>query len=243
MGNIDDNDEKIRVGSLVMILRFIFFWGIESQILKENQVYTVQGNGDSILDKDFLEEVCFNLAEFLKQGDNRSCNHSIYIILEIFMLIGKTSSYLQEEENLDLYIHLLQNNTEPSVRGKCTKFLFELGSIGIQSILEVIHLDETIKKDLIIHLINSPGVIETIIIPSILNKFHSANPASHTKAVAALSRLGCLGSRNESIPVLLDLLKHSTLNKNLICGALRSFGDQGLRALIETVCVGLYDDN
>ena len=33
LGNIDDSEERIRVGSLVMILRFLFFWGLQSEIL------------------------------------------------------------------------------------------------------------------------------------------------------------------------------------------------------------------
>jgi HEAT repeat protein len=133
-----------------------------------------------------------------------------------------------------MYVDILINNEEPEVRSKCAKFLFGLGSIGISAIVEIYQENEDLRKEIVTHLINSPLVIETILIPSLLNKFHSANHQIQNKAIVALSKLGCLSSRNETIPILLDLLKNSTLNKNLICGALRSFGDEGLQSLIES---------
>lgn len=239
MGNIDDPEEKIRVGSLVMVFRFLFYWGLESEILRQND-HLVENN--ITLDRDFIEEVCFNLVEFLKDGEHKNCQYSIFVILEVLMLVSKASNFLKEPENMYLYINLLINYEEPQIRAKCAKFLFGLGSVGISAIVEICQENETLKKEIVTHLINSPLVIETIIVPALLNKFHSADHQIQHKAVTALSKLGCLSSKSESIPILLDLLKNSTLNKNLICGALRSFGDEGLQALIEAVGIKLYDN-
>jgi hypothetical protein len=96
MGNIDDVEQKIRVGSLVMLLRFIFYWGLEAEILKENGF----GYDTQVLDREFIEEICFNLVEFLREGEHNICQYSIYVILEIFMLVGKTSKFLREMGNM-----------------------------------------------------------------------------------------------------------------------------------------------
>lgn len=175
MGNIDDNEEKIRVGSLVMLLRFMFYWGLETEILRENGFEINHGSEQQVLDREFIEEICFNLVEFLKDGDNNTCQYSIFTILEIFNLVGKTSKFLKEMGNMQLYVNILAGNEEPEIISKCAKFLFGLGSIGISAIVDICQENEELKKEIVTHLINSPQVIETIIIPALLNKFHSAN--------------------------------------------------------------------
>jgi len=47
IGNIDDNEDRIRVGSLVMILRFLFFWGLQSEILGEENWSASQHQAES----------------------------------------------------------------------------------------------------------------------------------------------------------------------------------------------------
>lgn len=82
-------------------------------------------------------------------------------------------------------------------------------------------------------MLNCPIVIETIISPAFLNKFHSSCNQTQSKALSALGKLGILASRNETIPLVKDLLLNTNLNKNLICGVLRSFGDKGLRTFLD----------
>ena len=84
-------------------------------------------------------------------------------------------------------------------------------------------------------IIKEPLIIETILVPAILNQFHSTDHIEVTKAISAISRLGVLASRSEAPHLLLDLLKHSNMNKNLVAGALRSLGDKGGEILAKIV--------
>ena len=81
-------------------------------------------------------------------------------------------------------------------------------------------------------MINCPAIIEVVLVPSFLNKFHSSNHTVQHTALTALANLGCLTSRSEATPILLDLLMYSTLNKSLVCGALVSQGEEGLKEVI-----------
>lgn len=80
-------------------------------------------------------------------------------------------------------------------------------------------------------LINEPSVIETIIVPSLMNQFHSSDTKQQAKALCGIGRLGNLASREESVKLLSDLLLHSSLDKTLVIAALRATGQRGEVAL------------
>lgn len=83
----------------------------------------------------------------------------------------------------------------------------------------------------LILLINEPSVIETIIVPSLMNQFHSADTREQAKALAGLGRLGNLVGRDENVKLLAELLLHSSLDKTLVIAALRASGGKGEAAL------------
>ena len=83
----------------------------------------------------------------------------------------------------------------------------------------------------LILLINEPSVIETIIVPSLMNQFHNSDTREQAKALAGLSRLGNLVGRDDNVKLLSDLLIHSALDKTLIIAALRAAGSKGEEAL------------
>lgn len=83
----------------------------------------------------------------------------------------------------------------------------------------------------LILLINEPSVIETIIVPSLMNQFHSSDTREQAKALAGLGRLGNLVGRDENVKLLSELLLHSTLDKTLVIAALRASGIKGETAL------------
>lgn len=80
-------------------------------------------------------------------------------------------------------------------------------------------------------LINESAVIETIIVPALLNQFHVADMKHQSKAICALGRLGHLASRSETVPLLMDLYLNSPVDKTLVVAALRAVGEKGEKAL------------
>lgn len=76
-------------------------------------------------------------------------------------------------------------------------------------------------------LINEPVVIETVIVPSLLNQFHSSDIKQQTKAICALGKLGTLASRSDTLPLLADLIQSSQVDKTLLIATIRSMGEKG----------------
>lgn len=220
-----------------MILRFLFFWGLQGEILVQHFPGIPQEENGHVLNKEFVEELAFNLIEFLQSGENRDCSNSKYVVLEILGLIGKSSSYLQEYESLETLACILTHHSDDEVKKKAIAVLFELGKDGISCLVEVCREEQNLRNDLVTLMINCSGIIEVVIVPAFINKFHSSNHTVLHTALTALANLGCLASRSEAIPILLDLLMHSNLNKSIVCGALASFGEEGLKALVD--CLGI----
>jgi hypothetical protein len=81
-------------------------------------------------------------------------------------------------------------------------------------------------------LINEPAVIETIIVPALLNQFHTSDTKQQAKTVSALGKLGILCSRsNDAIALLSDLLHSTHVDRTLVVSALRALGPIGEAAL------------
>ena len=244
LGNLRDPEIKIRVGSLVGILKLIFYGVLEVEE-RENlnrsdysEIFLEERENLKNMNQRYKEEIIVHLLAFLSDSELNHCQYSVYIILEIFMIFGKHPLFF-EKENLQVLVDVLVEHHEPEVRKKCTKLLFGLDWAGLTGILTVIgkgqfnRENEQIKQEILGYLINSPMAIETILVPSILNKFHSSCHITQTRAVVALGKLGIMGSTNESIPILRDLLTNSKINKNILCGTLRAFSDEGLRVFLE----------
>ena len=132
---------------------------------------------------------------------------------------------------------ILISDTSREVKQKVISVLFELGQEGISSLAEICREKQSLRSEIVTLMINCPAIIEVVIVPAFINKFHSSDHTVLHTALTALANLGCLASRSEAIPILLDLLMHSNLNKSLVCAALTSFGEEGLKALIE--CLGI----
>lgn len=84
----------------------------------------------------------------------------------------------------------------------------------------------------ILLLINEPAVIETIIVPALLNQFHTSDTRQQAKTVSALGKLGTLCSRsNDAITLLSELLQSTHVDRTLVVSALRAMGPTGEAAL------------
>jgi len=152
----------------------------------------------------------------------------VYVGLEILLFCGCLEELV---EHIDLFVHYVVDDYVEDIKSKALKILFALDFPGIDSICNICEEDEELRYEIISILVKEPMVIETILVPALINHFHSNDHLEISKAIAALGRLGNLASRSEAIPLLLDLLKTSNLNKNLVVGSLRAIGMKGTNAL------------
>ena len=252
MGNIWDPEIKIRVGSLVGVLKLVFYGVLEAPSASQSQLTDHLNtsfnqnsqhsenakNPISSAQGHLKAKLITDLIDFLSNDQCTQCQYSVYVILEIFMILGK-EPILLKKQSIEVLVSVLSSHPEPEVRKKCTKLLFSLDWVGLSGLISVIgrnqysHENEELRQEILGYLINSPVAIETILVPAILNKFHSSCHIAQTKAVVALGKLGIMASTNESIPILKDLLTKSKINKNIICGTLRAFGSEGLKVFLQ----------
>jgi hypothetical protein len=127
----------------------------------------------------------------------------------------------------DLVVHF----ETVEVKRKAVRLLFSLGLDGLAEILGLCSTGADICQLVVELLINEPVVLETILVPALLNQFHSADTKLQTKAICCLGKLGNLASRAETIPLLSDLLLNSPVDKAMLIAALRAMGERGEREL------------
>ena len=78
-----------------------------------------------------------------------------------------------------------------------------------------------------------PLVIETVVVPALLTRFHSADFKTLISTIRAFTKIGELASRSEVIQILIDMLKTSNFERNLIIACIRSFGESGEVVLVD----------
>ncbi len=208
VSQIDSSQTKARVGALCQIYKLIY---------------------SSDLDRpEDLRTVVYSLADFLKTGQFRDCPYTLFVVLEVIYFVGADTS---DAELPALLADLVVNFETVEVKRKAIRLLFSLGLDGLGEILHLCSSGQDVCQLVVELLINEPVVLETILVPAMLNQFHSADTKLQTKAICCLGKLGNLASRSETIPLLSDLLLNSPVDKTMLIAALRAMGDRGEREL------------
>lgn len=206
---LDSSATKSRVGALTQIYKAIYTFQLERP--------------------EDLQTVVNTLCDLVLEGKHRECPYTLYVALEMIYFIG-----CNQENKPDLIallsslVHLYECE---DVQRKAIRLLFSLGSEGLQEIIQLCQAETEVSRLTILLLINEPTVIETVIVPALLNHFHSSDTRVQIKAVVALGKLGNLSGRSDAVPLFADLLMSSPLDHTIIVGALRATGVEGEREL------------
>jgi hypothetical protein len=146
LGNIDDPEIKIRVGSLVGILKLVFYGVLDfrgndtPRSENSKNMLKITGLEEEDLNEEYKADLITGLLNFLCKSEQRNCQYSLYVIFEILMLMGKHPLFFQRK-NLDIVTNILMNYEEPEVRKKIVKFLFGIDWAGLMALLSICDSD------------------------------------------------------------------------------------------------------
>jgi hypothetical protein len=209
IGEIDSESPKKRVGALCTLYKALYNYELDRL--------------------DDLQTILMATIDFVAGGTHRDCPYSVYVALELIYFIGPV---LDLSKFVPVAGQIIQQMECEEIQRKAIRLLFSLGAPGLRELLSLCsHEHPDIRRVTMLLLVNEPVVIETILVPSLLNQFHGSDTKQQLKALCAIGKLGHLASRSETVPILSELLLNSTIDKTLIVAAMRSLGEKGEKEL------------
>lgn len=210
LGHIRSPVPKNRVGALTQVYKLVYTSALEN------------------LDR--IKQLVGELGQLVIS--RRDCVYSLCLSLEIIYFVGPVFSWMKQPAFVQTLGELAGYYECEEVQRKSIRVLFGLGTEGIKELIRVCSLSVELEKMTCLLLINEPAVIETIIVPALLNQFHNSDTKQQAKTVSALGKLGTLCSRStEAINLLSELLQSNHVDRTLVVSALRAMGPVGEAAL------------
>lgn len=205
---IENEMTRTRVGALCQIYKLIYSGEIERP--------------------EDLKTVVYALVDYLKSGLHNKCAYSLFVSLEVIYFVGPDNS---DEEFAGMLSEVITGFECLDVQRKAARVLFSMGTVGLKELLKISNSGAEESKMVVDILINEPVVIETILVPSLLNQFHSCDTKLHAKSTCALGKLGRISMRSDAVPLLSDMLLNSPVDKTMVISALRAMGERGEKEL------------
>lgn len=210
LSHIRSNTPKNRVGALTQVYKLVYTSALEQ------------------LDR--IQQLVAELGQIVL--GRRDCVYTLCLALEILYFVGPVFVWMKQPSFVQALGELAAYYECEEVQRKSIRVLFGLGTEGIKELIRISALSAELEKMTCLLLVNEPAVIETIIVPALLNQFHNSDTKQQAKTVSALGKLGTLCSRsNEAINLLSELLQSNHVDRTLIVSALRAMGPVGEAAL------------
>lgn len=184
------------------------------------------------------EDVLFitkSISKFLTHKNFENCDLSMYILLEIIFFVGSDKISCQILNELSQILFSKKPNT---IKEVVLRIFFSLDYVGISNLFEFFRAglgpagDKNRACELVGLLVAQPLVIETILVPALLTKFHSADHKTISSTVQIFMNFGEFGSKSEILDILLEMIKNSKFDKNSLVACMRSLGIAGEQELL-----------
>lgn len=208
ISQIDLSPLKYRVGALCHLYKAI---------------YTLQL--DRLEDIRSVQQAAIDL---LVRGRHRDCPYVQFIALELIYFVG---GVLDSEELCLCLTKIVSGSVNDDVKRKAVRLLFNGSTLSLEELIRLCSTEDEVSHVVSILLINEPTAIEAIIVPALLNHFHSTDAKIQSSALCALGRLGNLAGSPSVVNLLTSLINHVSVDKTLVIAALRAAGANGEAAL------------
>lgn len=223
--NDEELPESIRVGSAIQLLKLAYEEHLPFQRDSQEYELSIDTFVASVIEKLYSYET-------LDNPSHRN-EYIIFVLLELFYFLGPNPVLTQNLPLLISYIN--RDRFSLVIIDKTLKLLFSMDHLGVLALADYIESQNDHNKIFLLRrLASSPIVIETILVPSLMNQFYSGSIEFQNRALCGISKFGGIASSNPGTSALLEsLLKNSSLNKNLVVGTIRSLGDLGKEVLVK----------
>ena len=155
--------------------------------------------------------------------------HSTILNREILSLMITLSNYANEDTLL-LAITMLREKSQFENYDAVVWLIFRMGPKALKTMLDSLDSNSEWTNIILSHVVNNPGVVESVVVPALHKECHSFDVDKRTCAVRALK---CLGVRVVSaVSTLAKMLIIGSVNRVLVGEAIRAMGEEGERVLL-----------
>lgn len=139
-------------------------------------------------------------------------------------------------DNMNILIAMITDNKFPQAKEKAFQILVNLDYPGLFALFDLANKDfNALPLDILNLLAQCPEVQARVIVPSLLNSLNSTDSKKKYTSLAALNRMFGMVKYGGGLPVLINLLNESNIEKELITSTILASGPIGEQTLLKVI--------